>query len=42
MGLTTSRGLPIMVTEAGMMNRDKTQNKDHDLRALGKTGVTAL
>lgn len=39
MGLTAGRGLPIMATESGIVNRDKTQNKDHEFRALGETST---
>lgn len=39
-GLTAGRALPIMATES-MVNRDKTQNKDHELRALGETDDAA-
>lgn len=41
MGLTASRGLPIMVTESGIVNREKAQNKDHEIRALGETTFAA-
>lgn len=41
MGLTAGRALPIMATESGIVNRDKTQNKDHEFRALGESTVTA-
>lgn len=37
MGLAAGRGLPVTATESGIVNRDKTQNKDHELRALGET-----
>lgn len=40
MGLTAARGLSVMATESNIVNRDKTQNKDHELRALGKSRVT--